>query len=144
MTLLACYSSHHQAGKIAHLLLNEGKMAATHASQDGSSMGQFFGTRDFPQLKVRIRDLKAKQARVSGLKVCLGGGIPEITLGITGLHEILGQGNGIEEPYWGPSISNRQWAPANTTNSVPSFLLTGAYISLIPNLSRIYHIVVAN
>ena len=26
-----------------------------------------------------------------------------MTLGITGLHEILGRDYGIEEPYWGPS-----------------------------------------
>ena len=27
--------------------------------------------------------------------------MPKITLGIKGLHEILGQDYGIEEPYWG-------------------------------------------
>ena len=27
----------------------------------------------------------------------------KITLGITGLHEISGRDDGIEEPYWGPS-----------------------------------------
>ena len=91
-------------------------------------MGQFFGTRDFPYLKLGIQNLKAKSARVSGLKVCQGGGIPKTTLGITGLQEILGRDYGIEEPYWGPSISNRQWAPANTTYSVPSFVLTGTYL----------------
>ena len=30
--------------------------------------------------------------------------MPEITLGITGLHELLGRDYRIEEPYWGPSI----------------------------------------
>ena len=39
---------------------------------------RFFGTRDFPYLKLGIRDLKAKLGRVLGLKVCLG------------LHETLG------------------------------------------------------
>ena len=37
-------------------------------------------------------------------KLCAGCGIPKITLGITGLHEISGQDYGIEEPYWGPSL----------------------------------------
>ena len=50
-----------------------------------------------------MRDLKAKLGQDSGLKVCLGGGMPKITLGITGLHEILGWDLGIEEPYWEPS-----------------------------------------
>ena len=34
------------------------------------------------------------------------GGMPKITLGITGLLEILGRDYGIEEPYWGPSNTN--------------------------------------
>ena len=55
-------------------------------------------------MKLGIRDLKAKSGGVSGLKVCPGGGIPKITLEITGLHETLGRGYGIEEPYWGPSL----------------------------------------
>ena len=29
--------------------------------------------------------------------------MPKITLGITGLHEILSRDHGIKEPYWGPS-----------------------------------------
>ena len=31
--------------------------------------------------------------------------MPKITLGITGLHEFLGRDYGIEEPYWGSSVS---------------------------------------
>ena len=31
--------------------------------------------------------------------------MPKITLGITGLREILGRDYGIEEPYWGLSVS---------------------------------------
>ena len=31
--------------------------------------------------------------------------MPKIALGITGLLEILGWDYGIEEPYWGPSIT---------------------------------------
>ena len=64
---------------------------------------RIFGIRDFPYLKLGIRDLKAKSGRDSGLKVYARGGMPKITLGITGLHEILGRDYGIEKPYWGPS-----------------------------------------
>ena len=65
------------------------------------------GFRDpgFPYLNLRNRDLKAKSGRVFGLKVCLGGGMPKITLGITGLHEILGRDYRVGKPYWGPSGS---------------------------------------
>ena len=55
--------------------------------------------RNFPYLKLGIRDLKAKSGRDSGLKVYARDGMPKITLGITGLHEILGRDYGIEEPY---------------------------------------------
>ena len=60
----------------------------------------FFGIRDFPHLKLGIRDLKAKSERDLGWKVCAGGGMPKITLGITGLHEVLGRDYMGE---WGPS-----------------------------------------
>ena len=65
---------------------------------------RFFGIRDFPSLKLGIRDFTAKSGRDSGLKVCAGGGMPKIALGITGLLEILGRDYGIEEPYWGPAL----------------------------------------
>ena len=64
----------------------------------------FLGIRDFPYLRLGIRDNKAKSGQDSGLKACAGVGKPKITLGITGLHEILGRDYGIEEPYWGPSV----------------------------------------
>ena len=64
---------------------------------------KFFGMRDFPYLRLGIRDFQAKSGRDSGLKVCAGGGMPKVTLGITGLPEILGRDYGIEKPYWGPS-----------------------------------------
>ena len=32
-----------------------------------------------------------------------------ITLGITGFHEILGRDYGIEEPYWGPKLVSSRW-----------------------------------
>ena len=66
---------------------------------------RFSGIRDFPSLKLGIRDFKAKSGRDSALKVCAGGGMPKIALEITGLLEILGQDYGIEEPYWGPSLN---------------------------------------
>ena len=59
------------------------------------------GIRDFPHLKLAIRDFKAKSERDSVLKVCAEGGMPKITLGITELHEILGRDYGIEEPFKG-------------------------------------------
>ena len=70
------------------------------------ALNSFFGIQDFPYLKLGIRDLKAKSRRDSGLKVCAGGGTPKLTLGITGLHEILSRDYGIEEPYWRPSHNN--------------------------------------
>ena len=49
--------------------------------------------RDFPYfyLRLGIRDFKAKSGRDSGLKACAGGGMPKVTLGITGLPEIWGR-----------------------------------------------------
>ena len=59
--------------------------------------------RDFPSLKLGIRDLRAKSRRDSGLKVCGRVRMPEMTLGFTGFREILSRDCGIEGPYWGPS-----------------------------------------
>ena len=72
--------------------------------RDPCWVGRFSGIRNFPYLKLRIRYLKAKSGRDSALKVCAGGGMPKITLGITGLRGISGREGGIEEPYWGPSL----------------------------------------
>ena len=49
------------------------------------------------------------------MKVRAGGGIPKITLGITGLRGISGRDSGIEEPYWGPSLFWAHYGP----NKVP-------------------------
>ena len=68
-------------------------------SGDGVGCGAVQGIHDFPCLKLGIQDFKAKQERDSGLKVWAGGGMPKITLGITGLHEILGRDNKTEEPH---------------------------------------------
>ena len=59
------------------------------------------GIQDFPYLKLGNEDLKAKSGQVSGLKVCLGAGMPKITLGIAGVPKILGRDYGIEERYRG-------------------------------------------
>ena len=52
---------------------------------------------DFPDLKLGVRDFKENSARDSGLKVWSGGAMPKITIGITGLREILGRDYTIEE-----------------------------------------------
>ena len=67
---------------------------------EGRVPNRFLGIRDFPHLKLGIQDLKPKSWLVSGFKVCLGGGMPKITLGITRLHEILSWYHGIEELFW--------------------------------------------
>ena len=59
-------------------------------------LSKFFGIRDFPYLKLGIWGFKAKSGRDSGLKVCAGGRMPKIFLGITGMHEYLGRDYGIE------------------------------------------------
>ena len=68
----------------------------------------FVGMRDFSYLRLGIRDFKAKTGRDSGLKVCAGGGMPKITLGITGLPETLGRDYGIEKRYLGHSTIDGQ------------------------------------
>ena len=81
---------------------------------------KFFGMRDFPYLRLGIRDFKARSGRDRGLKVCAGGGMPKVTLGITGLPEILGRDYGIEKPYWGPSIPDSY---RTSTKTIPNGLL---------------------
>ena len=80
--------------------------------QRGSQIG-FFGTRDFPYLKLGIRDYKAKSGRVWGLKVCLGGGMVKITLRITELQEIMGRDTGLKYPI-GDRTFRKQWSPEVT------------------------------
>ena len=48
-------------------------------------------------------NFKAKSWR--DLRLSSEGRMPEINLGITGLHEILGRHSGIKKLYWGPSKS---------------------------------------
>ena len=63
---------------------------------------RFFGTRVFRYLKLGIRDLKAKLGRVSVLKVCPRGGMPNITLRITGLYKFWVGITGLKNSYMGP------------------------------------------
>ena len=53
-------------------------------------LNKFCWIRDFPHLKLGIRDFKAKSERDLGLKVCAGGAMPKITLGITGVKNPIG------------------------------------------------------
>ena len=73
---------------------------------------RFSGIRDFPSVKLGIRDFTPKSGRDSGLKVCPGGGVPKITLRIKGLLEILGEDYGIEKPYWGTSLIVSKLSPS--------------------------------
>ena len=57
----------------------------------------------FPLLfEARNSGFQSKIGQDLGPKVCARVRMPQITLGITGLHEILGKDYGIEEPHWGP------------------------------------------
>ena len=67
-------------------------------------LNRFFRIRDFPCLKLGIRDFKEKSGPESGLKVCTGSGMPKITPGITGLHEIWVGISGSKNP-----IGDRLW-----------------------------------
>ena len=71
-------------------------------SGEGLGCGAVQGISDFPYLKLGIRGFKVKQERDSGLKVCAGGVMPKITLGITGLHEIMGRDTRLENLIWEP------------------------------------------
>ena len=92
-----------QMGPLLHL----GPIITLVPSTDVRVSNNFFGMRDFPYLRLGIRGFKAKSGRDSGLKLCAGGGMLKVTLGITGLPEILGRDHGIEKPYWGPSYHAR-------------------------------------
>ena len=65
----------------------------------GSPIG-FSGSGIFLIRSSEFGNFKAKLGRDSGLKVSSEGGMPEISLGITRLNEILGQNSEIKELYW--------------------------------------------
>ena len=62
-----------------------------------------FRSRDPGFFLFEARDSGFREKRV-GIESMLERGMPKITLGITGLHEILARDYGIEDPYWGPSL----------------------------------------
>ena len=51
---------------------------------------RFFGIRDFPYLKLRVRDFKAKSGKIRDCTLCAGVRMREINLGITGLKNPIG------------------------------------------------------
>ena len=67
----------------------------------GSSIG--FRDPGFPLFEARDSGFKSKIGTRFGIESVFGRGMPKITLGFTGLHEILGWDYWIEEPHWGPS-----------------------------------------
>ena len=94
---------------------------------------RFSGIRDFPYLKLGIRDLKAKSGRDSALKVRAGGGMPKITLGVIGLRGISGWDYRIEEPYWDPPCSGP------TTDSTKYRKLVSNFLSIwLANRQRLF------
>ena len=66
--------------------------------------GSFFRDPGFPLFKAQYSGLSLLEKRDLRLNECAGGGMPKMTLGITGVREILGRDYGIEERYWGPSL----------------------------------------
>ena len=55
----------------------------------------------FPLFEVRDSGFESNIGASFGIESMHGSGMPSITLGITGLHEILSRDYKIEEPYWG-------------------------------------------
>ena len=95
---------------------------------------RFFGIRDFPYLKLGIRDIEAKSGRDSGLKVCARVIMPEITLRITGSDEILGRDYGIEEPYWGPYSVYQLFSNFKNSRCFPSNFAFGYHCQMLLTL----------
>ena len=67
---------------------------------------RFFGILDFPYLKLGIQDFKAKRRTKFGFEIMRWMWVAKntLTIGITGLNEILGRDYGNEELYWETSI----------------------------------------
>ena len=51
---------------------------------------RFFGIRDFPYLKLRIRDFKAKSGKIRDWTLCAGVRMPEINLGLRDWRTLSG------------------------------------------------------
>ena len=60
------------------------------------------GIWDSPYFKLESENFEGKSRGDLGLRVCAGGGMPKIAIGITGLSKILGHGYSIEEPFEDP------------------------------------------
>lgn len=66
------------------------------------------GIWDSPYFKLESENFEATSGEDLGLRVCAGGGIPKIAIGITGLEKMLGHGYSIEEPFEDPHTPDRQ------------------------------------
>ena len=64
--------------------------------------------------------------------------MPKITLGITGLHEILNRDHRIEEPYWGYLGLSLRFQVGGESNSL-GFLLVVIFLLISHESSRGLH-----
>ena len=58
--------------------------------------------------------------------------MPKITLGITGLQEVLGRDYGTQKPYWGPSENESLLPPGRHYRSLAvleNFILTHIFLT---------------
>ena len=82
-----------------NLLMNQDKYVLLFRSLTNANNSEgpqkVFQDPGFPLFEARDSGFQSKIGRSLGLKVCQEGEIPKITLGITGLHEILGRDYGI-------------------------------------------------
>ena len=76
-----------------------------HSASGRRVSNTFFRMQDFPWGS-GFGILKRNPGEIRDWKVCAGGGMPKITLGITGLPEILGRDCGIENPIGDPSVGD--------------------------------------
>ena len=76
-----------------------------HSASGRRVSNTFFGMQDFPSGS-GFGILKRNRGEIRDWKVCAGGGKPKITLGITGLPEILGRDCGIENPIGDPPVGD--------------------------------------
>ena len=76
-----------------------------HSASGRRVSNTFFGMQDFPWGS-GFGILKRNPGEIRDWKVCAGGGMPKITLGITGLPEILGRDCGIENSIGDPPVGD--------------------------------------
>ena len=75
-------------------------------------LNRFYEIRDFPYLKLGIRELRAKSRRDSGLKVCGRVRMPEMTLGITRNFK-----SGLRD--WRTLLGTLQWGESGIVECYP-------------------------